>query len=154
MILPALVFPEGCISATIMKARQTWYLRNWCFWLKNFLIAKLLILLHIFLPEIFVKKVILHEWSEQSECSEVKGIKKSIKKFHPSVYVCEGMCLPVCLCVCRSYQIKKLNNFWLKVRILIKFSGPVQLLTSNFCVGLLDQLASSVQPWAKNGQFR
>ncbi len=51
--------------------------------------------------------LILHKQSEQSECSELKGIKKGIKEFHLSVYEWEGMCLSVCL----PFQIKKLNNF-------------------------------------------
>jgi hypothetical protein len=35
----------------------------------------------------------------------------------------------------------------------MKFSGPVQLCTSNFWVGASDQLPSRVQPWAINGLF-
>ncbi len=44
----------------------------------------------------FIFHVILHKWSEQSECGEVKGIKKSIKKF-PSVPICMGGHASVCL---------------------------------------------------------
>ncbi len=40
---------------------------------------------------------ILHEWSEGSEHSERKGIKKGIKNFCPSLYGWEGVCLSVCL---------------------------------------------------------
>ncbi len=51
-------------------------------------------------------QVILHERSEQSERSEVKGIRKGIKFFCPSVYGWEGVHLSVCLsvsvCVCLS----------------------------------------------------
>ncbi len=68
-----------------------------------------------------------------------KVSKKGIKKFHLSVYEWKGICMSihmsVCLSVCLSVRIKKLNNFWLNERILMKFSGPVQLLTSNFWLG-------------------
>jgi len=60
--------------------------------------------------------------------SEVKGIKKGHKIFHLSVYGWEGMHLSFCVFVLE----KKLNNFWWNERILMKFSGPVQLFTSNF----------------------
>ncbi len=35
----------------------------------------------------------------------------------------------------------------------MKFSGPVQLLTSNFWARVSDQPASRVRPWAENGLF-
>jgi hypothetical protein len=73
------------------------------FLIKKFLDCKTLNFASYFLPEIVGKKVILHEWSEQSECSEVKGIKKGIKIFHPSVYGWMGGHV--------SVRIKKLNNF-------------------------------------------
>jgi hypothetical protein len=38
----------------------------------------------------------LHKRIEQSKHSEVKGIKKGIKNFCPSLYGWEGMCLSVC----------------------------------------------------------
>jgi RNA recognition motif. (a.k.a. RRM, RBD, or RNP domain) len=78
------------------------------------------------------------------ELSDVKGIKKGIKNF-TCPYMDEFLCLLV--------WIKKLNNFWWTERILMKFLGPVQLCTSNFWVGVSDQLPSRVQPWAINGLF-
>ncbi len=50
---------------------------------------------------------ILHEWSEQSECSEVKGIKKGIKNSTCLYMEGRGVSLPVCVSV---YE-RKLNNF-------------------------------------------
>jgi len=35
----------------------------------------------------------------------------------------------------------------------MKFSGPVQLLASNFWAGESDQPAQRLRPWAKNGLF-
>ncbi len=35
----------------------------------------------------------------------------------------------------------------------MKFSELVQLRTGNFWAGMSDQLASRLQPWAKNGLF-
>jgi hypothetical protein len=56
--------------------------------------------------------LILHERSERSELSEVKGIKTGIKNF-TCPYMDGGscVCLSVCLFVCLSVRIKKLNNF-------------------------------------------
>jgi len=71
-------------------------------------------------------------------------VSKGNKKFHPFLYGWEGVCLSVCV----SVWIKKL-----KKRILMKFSGPVQLLTSNFLAGMYDQPASRVWFWAKNSLF-
>ncbi len=72
---------------------------------------------------------ILHERSERIQCIEVKGIQKGIT------------ISPICLwtgrrvSACVSIQIKKLNNFGRNARILMKFSGSVQLNTNNFWVG-------------------
>jgi len=86
-----------------------------------------------------MKMLTLHERSEWSERSEVKGIKKDIKNFtHPYMGGRVCVCLCVCLSVCVSILIKKLNNFWLNERILMKFSGSAQLLTSNFWAGVSD----------------
>jgi hypothetical protein len=41
--------------------------------------------------------IVLHERREQSKHSEVKGIKKGIKKFHPFLYGKDGGHLSVCL---------------------------------------------------------
>ncbi len=90
--------------------------------------------------------------SERSERSEVKGIKNRHKKNSPA-RIWMGVHVSVCLSVCLSVRIKKLNNFWWNERILIKFSGPVQLLASNFWAGESDQPAQRLQPWAKNGLF-
>ncbi len=56
--------------------------------------------------------IILHKWSEQSEHSKVKGIKKGIKHFHTSVYGWEGM---------SACTQETLNNFLWKERIMMKF---------------------------------
>jgi hypothetical protein len=82
------------------------------------------------------------------ERSEVKGIKKGIKPF--TCRYRDGRAC-VCLSVCQSVWITKLNNFWLNKRILIKFSGP-RTLQVNFGQGC-NQLTSKVQPWAKNVLF-
>jgi len=47
----------------------------------------------------------LDEWSDRRQYSKVKGIKIGHKKFHPSVYGWEGMCLSLCLSLCLSVQI-------------------------------------------------
>ena len=85
-----------------------------------------------------------------------KGIKNRHKKISPAriwMGVRVSVCLSVCLCVCVSVRIKKLNNFWWNERILMKFSGPVQLLASNFWAGESDQPAQRLRPWAENGLF-
>ncbi len=79
----------------------------------------------------------LHARLDQSERIEVKGIKKAFKKFSPSVYGWEGARL--------SVRIKKLNNFWWNERILMKFSGAVQLWTSNFLAAVDDCVSIPLQ---------
>ncbi len=69
------------------------------------------------------------EWAKQMYWSE--RYQKGHKNFHLFAYGWEGVCLSVCL----SVRIKKLNNFWWNERILMKFSGPVELLTYHFCHG-------------------
>jgi len=46
---------------------------------------------------------ILHERSEQSECSEVKGITNRHKKFCPPIYGWGFLCLCVCLSGLKSW---------------------------------------------------
>ena len=56
------------------------------------------------------------------------------------VFVC------VSVCVCVSVPSKKCCNFWTVGRIGAKFSGPTNLLASNFWVGDLDPAALGVRP--------
>jgi hypothetical protein len=97
--------------------------------------------------------LIFHERSEWSERSKVKDIKSRDKKL-PACMWTGVVCLSVCQFVCLStVRIKKLNNFWRNERILMKFSGPVQLLTSNFWAGLSDHPASRVRPWLSDNDI-
>jgi hypothetical protein len=59
--------------------------------------------------------------------------------------------------VCLSDPLSRLKS-WItfgkmKERILMKILGPVLHCTSNFWVGITDQLASKLWPWAKNCLF-
>jgi len=51
-------------------------------------------------------KIILQEWSKQSECSEVKGITKVHKNF-TRLYIDVMVC--ICLSVCLSVKIKAMS---------------------------------------------
>jgi len=103
---------------------------------------------------VVVKKEILSFTNGVSEANVVKwkGIKNRHKKITPA-RIWMGVRVSVCVSVCVSVWIKKLNNFWWNERILMKFSGPVQLLASNFWAGESDQPAQRLRPWAENGLF-
>jgi hypothetical protein len=61
------------------------------------------------------------------------------------VSVCLCVCVSVCLCVCVSVCLCVCVSVCLCVCVsvcLCVFSGPVQLLTSNFWTGVTDQQAS------------
>ncbi len=92
---------------------------------------------------------ILHEQSEQSKYSEVKGMEKDIKNF-AHAYWCEGMCQSVYLSILLSARLSvlniKLKNFCWNEHILMKFwdqSNSVQVIWGR---GL--SLASRIQPQA------
>jgi hypothetical protein len=53
--------------------------------------------------------IILHEGSERSKCTKVKGIKKGIKKF-TRLYVDERACVCVYVCVCVSVCLSGLKS--------------------------------------------
>jgi len=78
-------------------------------------------------------------------------VKQKVSKRPLKFFICLYMNGRVCVCL--SVPIIKLNNFWKNERILMKISGPVQLCTRNFWVGVSDQPASRVQPSAKNSVF-
>jgi hypothetical protein len=81
-----------------------------------------------------------------------KVSKRALKYFIcPFVNGRACICLCVCVSVCLFVWIKKLNKFWWYERILMKFSGSVQLCTSNFWVAISDQPAPRVWPWVENG---
>ena len=58
-----------------------------------------------------IENFILHERSERSERSEVKRYQKQAYKKITPARIWMGVRVSVCLCVCLSVRIKKLNNF-------------------------------------------
>ena len=70
------------------------------------------------------------------------------KKSH---YLLTQMC--VCLSVRLCISATNLKNLWLVRWMVAKFSGPANLLASNFWAGDLDPGAPGVRSWPQKGGF-